>query len=39
MDRYQEALASSRVPVSPEAVRGEVAKIVEKAGEIGRAHV
>ena len=33
MDRYQEALASSRVPVSPEAVRGEVAKIVEKAGE------
>ena len=33
MDRYQEALASSRVPVSPEAVRGEVAKIVEKAGD------
>ena len=33
MDRYEEALASSRVPVSPEAVRGEVAKIVEKAGE------
>ena len=33
MDRYQEALASSRVPVSPEVVRGEVAKIVEKAGE------
>lgn len=33
MDRYQEALAGSRVPVSKEAVDEAVAKIVEKAPE------
>lgn len=33
MDRYQEALAASRVPVSEEVVKAEVAKIVEKSSE------
>jgi len=33
MDRYHEALAASRVPVSEEVVKAEVAKILEKAGQ------
>lgn len=33
MNRYEEALAGSKVPVSEEVVNGEVAKIVEKARE------
>lgn len=33
MDRYQEALAASAVPVSPEVVDAEVAKLVEKSKE------
>lgn len=33
MDRYQEALAASRVPVADEVVKAEVAKIIEKASD------
>lgn len=33
MDRYHEALTASRVPVSEEVVKAEVAKILEKAGQ------